>query len=241
MSGELSGREPARAARGLLRRCDRAALATNFGGAPYASLALVAADHNAAPLLLLSDLAQHSRNIAFEPRVSLLFDGTAGHADPLTGPRLSVLGQAVADDEPRLLARFVARHPTAAVYAGFADFRLYRVAVERGHVVAGFGRIDWIAGADLLYAGACADLAEAEAAILRHMNADHRDAILHYARLLGRDGSDWVMTGIDPEGFDLRHDCETARLDFPAPIETAADARKALIGLASATQAPTKL
>ena len=116
------------------------------GGAPYASLVLVAADLDASPLLLLSDLAQHSRNIAFDPRVSLLLDGTEGHADPLAGPRLTLLGRAEAVADPRLLARFAARHPSSALYAGFADFRLYRVAVERGHLVAGFGRIDWIDG-----------------------------------------------------------------------------------------------
>ena len=83
-----------------------------------ASLVLIAADHDASPLLLLSDLAQHSRNIAFDPRVSLLFDGTAGHRDPLTGPRLTVIGLARAIEDPQSLARFTAHHPTSVLVLG---------------------------------------------------------------------------------------------------------------------------
>jgi len=202
-------------------------------GAPYASLVLLAVDLDASPLLLLSDLAQHSRNIAFDPRISLLFDGTAGHRDPLTGPRLTVIGQARAVRDPRPLARFTAHHPTSAVYSGFADFRLYRVAVERGHLVAGFGRIHWIDGRDLLFATDADTLAAAEPEILKHMNEHNADAIADYARgLLGSAGADWRMTGIDPEGADLRRDRETARLDFAAAVLTPAAARAALVELA---------
>ena len=92
MSESRSSRDPATLARSLARSRTRAALATSLNGAPYASLVLVAADLDASPLLLLSELAQHSRNIAFDPRVSLLIDGTEGRADPLTGPRLTLLG-----------------------------------------------------------------------------------------------------------------------------------------------------
>jgi heme iron utilization protein len=219
--------------RRLLRRARRGTLATSMRGAPYASLVLIAADFDASPLLLLSDLAQHSRNIAFDPRVSLLFDGTAGYRDPLTGPRLTVIGQARAIEDARLLARFTAHHPSSAVYAGFADFRLYRIAVERGHLVAGFGRIYWIDGRDLLFAADSATLAAAEPAILRHMNEAHADAIADYARgLLRPAGADWRMTGIDPEGVDLGRDGDAARLDFGAPVLTAEAARAALVELA---------
>src|SRR5438445_4729641 len=112
--------DPAVFGRHLVRARDRAALATNLRGAPYVSLVLITADLDASPLLLLSDLAQHSRNIAFEPRVSLLFDGTTGYQNPLTGPRLTVIGQARAVEDPRRLARFTTHHPTSAVYSGFA-------------------------------------------------------------------------------------------------------------------------
>ncbi len=178
--------DPGGFARRLLRGCDRATLASSLRGAPYASLVLVAADLDASPLLLLSDLAQHSRNIGFDPRVALLFDGTEGHPDPLAGPRLSVLGLAEAVDDPHLLARFTARHPSALRYAGFADFRLYRVRVERGHLVAGFGRIEWIAAGELLFMPDTRALAAAGPAILAQINEEQAAAIEFYAQRSAR-------------------------------------------------------
>jgi putative heme iron utilization protein len=228
-------------ARRLLRTREHAALATSLDGRPYASLVAVACDHDAGPLLLLSDLAQHTCNLLAEPRVSLLFEATSGFADPLAGPRLSLLGRAGRVDDPRLLARFLARHPASAAYANFADFHLYRIAIERGHLVAGFGRIAWLEGEQLRFAGNAAALAEAEPEIIAHMNADHHDAVQLYAgRLLGRGGAGWRMTGIDPEGLDLYRDTdtgsETARLDFGAPVGTPEEARRALIALVQAAR-----
>jgi putative heme iron utilization protein len=237
MSEPLTTRDPAVFGRLLARSCTRAALATSLNGAPYASLVLITLDLDASPLLLLSDLAQHSRNIAFDPRVSLLLDGTESQPDPLTGPRLTLLGRALPTDDPRCLARFMSHHPASAAYAGFRDFHLYRVMVERGHLVAGFGRIEWINGGDFLFQPDTGALAAAETDILRHMNADHSDTIAHYAcGLLGRTGTGWRMTGIDPEGIDMRCDGATARLDFAAPVLTPEGARAALVQLADAAR-----
>src|SRR5262249_36565496 len=151
------------------------------------------------------------------------------------------LGCARPIEDRRCLTRFIAHHPTSAGYAGFGDFHLYRVEVDRGHLVAGFGRIDWIDGGDFLFAGDVGVLAAAEPEILKHMNEDHPDAIAGYAhRLVGRIGSGWRMTGIDPEGIDLRCDGETARLDFTAPVSvpvlTLEAAHFALVQLAKAAR-----
>jgi heme iron utilization protein len=243
--------EHGRICRHLMRRQAHVALATSFpgepGARPYVSLVAVACDLDASPLLLLSDLAQHSRNIAVEPPVSLLFDGGARlAADPLAEPRLSLLGEAVRLDDKRLLARFVARHPGAAAYAGFGDFHLYRVTIGRGHLVAGFGRISWVEPEELRFADDTRALAEAEDGILVHMNTDHADAVALYAtRLLRRAGAAWRMTGIDPEGIDLRGDTDAARLDFAdyalPPVRDAKGAREALVALvAAARPAPDK-
>jgi heme oxygenase (biliverdin-IX-beta and delta-forming) len=239
--------------RRLMRRQAHAALATSLDGHPYASLVAVACDHDASPLLLLSDLAQHSRNIAADRRVSLLFDGgPAEHppggvpgdlpADPLAEARLSLVGEAVRHDDPRLRARFAARHPSAMQYAGFADFHLYRVPIGRGHLVAGFGRISWVEAAELRFAGDAEALAEAEAEIVAHMNADHADAVALYAsRLLRRAGDGWRMTGIDPEGIDLCAGRGCARLEFGSyslgPVLDPMAARQALVALAAEARA----
>jgi len=232
---------PDRFARGLLRHADRAVLATRLGpeGWPYASLVLLAVDHDAVPILLLSDLAEHSRALAADARLSLLIDGTAGHDDPLTGPRLTLLGTAEQTTAPEAARRFLARHPAAELYAGFADFRFYRVAVSRAHLVAGFGRIHWLEGAAVGFsAGAAAALAAHEPDIVAHMNADHGAAVeLLATRLAGGAGTGWRMTGIDPEGCDLGRPGATARLEFAAPIDAPAAARAELVRLARLARA----
>jgi len=130
---------------------DRAVLASlDAEGGPYASLVLVAGDERGWPLLFLSDLAEHTKNIARDPRVSLLFDGTGDLAPPLAGPRLSLVGAVEPAPDPEALARYVARHPAAAAWAGLRDFHLYCMIPRRGHLVAGFGRIAWI-DADALF------------------------------------------------------------------------------------------
>lgn len=134
----------------LMQAQDTAALGTLMAGAPYVSLVLVAFDADGSPLLLLSRLAQHTRNLLADPRVSLLFDGTAGLDDPLTGPRLTVLGNAAPCSDQHALDRYLARHPSARTYAGFSDFSLWKIGVERGHLVAGFGKIQWIEAEALL-------------------------------------------------------------------------------------------
>ena len=221
--------------RRLMRRCRRVSLATlDASGAPYASLAMVALDHDAAPLLYLSDLADHTRNLKRDERVSLLFDGTLASAVPLAGERATIQGRIARVDEPRLLARYVALNPGAAVYAGFRDFNLYRVAIDRAHLVAGFGRIHWVEGAAVtLDRAAVGALPEAEPGVLAHMNGDHADAVQLYAnRLLERPGDQWRMVAIDPDGCDLGQGSEVARLPFDAPIRDAAGARAALVTLA---------
>ncbi|UEM03087.1 DUF2470 domain-containing protein [Skermanella rosea] len=230
------GPDPAVAARRVMRAADRATLSTaqrDGAGWPYPSLVLTALDHDASPLLLLSDLADHTANIKVDPRVGLLFDGTAGLDEPLAGSRVSVLGRAERSTDPRHRVRFLARHESASLYAGFGDFAIYRITVERAHLVAGFGRIRWIAGDDLLFRLPDIEtLALREADIVQHMNEDHADAVELYATvLLGREGGGWKLTGIDPDGCDLRLGGRTARMDFGRPVFNAESARKELVDL----------
>jgi putative heme iron utilization protein len=236
-------REAGRVIRRLMRRCARVSLGTleRDGGGPYVSLAMVALDQDATPLLQLSDLADHTKNLKGDPRVSLLFDGTGGNAVPLAGERATVQGRIEPVDDQRLLARYVARHPDAAAYACFGDFRLYRVLVERAHLVAGFGRIHWVpAAAFLLESAKAAPLLTQERGIVEHMNEDHAAAIRLYARnLLKREGEGWTMTGVDPEGCDLRRGGEVARLWFDALVRDAAGARDELVRLVERARGET--
>jgi putative heme iron utilization protein len=230
---------PALRARRLMRACDRAALATaqrpaddgaavaaDAAGWPYPSLVLVAFDHDGSPLLLLSTLADHTRNLLADGRVGLLFDGTAGLAQPLTGARLSVLGRAERSDDPIHRERYLRRHPDAAFYAGFADFTIYRVAVERAHLVAGFGRIHWLSAAELDLPAAAPALAAGEAALLDRLNGAGYGSRLGPATDGGSDS--WSLTGVDPEGCDLRRGGYVARVDFEQRIHDPESAKLTL-------------
>ncbi len=234
MSG--AGDTPGGEARDLIRRCDRATLATlhpDSDGWPYGSLVLTACAHDGAPILLISDLAEHAKAIAADDRVSLLFDNVGGLDDPLTGARVTVMGTARRTAAPDDRARYLARHPSAAGYADFADFNFYRIAVTRAHLVAGFGKIHWIGSDALLFdAQGREALGNAETDIVAHMNRDHADAIDLYAQnLLGLDGAGWSLTGVDPEGADLRLGGRVARVGFDTPVADAEAARVELVRL----------
>ena len=236
---EPTSAAPADEARLLIRSRPLATLSTSLAadGWPYGSLVLVAAATDGTPLLLISTLAEHTRNLAADDRVSLLFEATAGLENPLTGARVTLLGRARPSTDELDRQRFLRRHPEAELYAGFKDFGLFRIVPERAHLVAGFGRIHWIDAAGLLTIPAPA-LAEAEAGIVTHMNEDHLDAIQLYAvKLLGLSGGAWRMTGCDPEGCDLRRGSEVARLKFGQLVQDAAAARGELVRLVKQARA----
>jgi len=226
---------PARLARTVMRAADRAVLATGRAGSgwPYASLVLVALDLDATPILLVSALAEHTRNIAADDRVALLFDGTGGLPRPLEGPRVTVTGRAAPTPNPHRRARYLARHPDAALYADFTDFAVHSVTVTGAHLVAGFGRIHRLGAADLMLdAGAVASLAAAEAGLLADANsrfAEPLDAVL--AERTGRPGGGWRLTGLDPDGCDARRDGEVARLPFETTRTDPEAVRAALWGM----------
>lgn len=229
------GAEAATRIRDLLRRAVTAALAVRLPGTgePYAALVLVAGDHRGRALLFISALAEHTKALEAEPTGCLLIDGTAGEAARLAGARAGIIGRFAKIADPLLKERFVRRHPEAEIYRDFADFALWRQEPSRAHLVAGFGRIQWVEGgrclADDPTGGA---LAAQEAAILAHMNADHRDAVGLYATaLLGQPAGDWRLTGIDPEGLDLADRSHRARLAFDRPLGEVTEVRPRLVEL----------
>ncbi len=214
--------------RRLMRGRATATLATQLAGSgwPYASLVLVATAGDGAPLLLLSRLAEHTKNIAGDARVSLLFDGTETSPSRLAGSRATVLGRAMRTPDKGELGRFIARHPEAEAYAGFADFGLFRIAVERAHLVAGFGRIHWVDEREILLPPlAAAAFVAAEAKMLGMLNDDSA-VRTQLTRKLGP--GEWTVCGIDSEGIDVRADTATARLTFADALPDPGAIRAAL-------------
>jgi heme iron utilization protein len=226
-------------AHSLLRSIRSGALATlDPDGTPFASLVTMATDVDGTPLMLLSRLSAHTRNLLASPRCSLLFS-QGGKGDPLAHPRLTVVGRAVQTQETRARERFLARHPKAKLYADFPDFGFFALDPEAGHLNGGFAKAATLTRDQLLL-----DLSDAEAIVagergaVEHMNADHADALALYAAAAGAEaGLPWRLTGLDPEGMDLIAGDRTARVTYPERVTDMGTLRKSLVAMAARARA----
>src|SRR5262249_12060857 len=230
---------PAVAAKKLLREARSGALATLTPGSgdPYCSLVNVATTVAGAPVLLVSNLALHTRNILSDPRASLMLDERKA-GDPLEGARVMLMARCVTAEDPATSAAYLRRHPDAEMYASFTDFAFYRMEIGHAHLVAGFGRIVDLKSEDVLTDIADAKaLIDAEADAIAHMNTDHADACRLYAtRLLGAAEGEWRCVGIDPEGVELQNGQIALRLPFPRRITAPGPLRATLKELAEAAR-----
>jgi heme iron utilization protein len=230
-------------ARSLLRRSRQGALATLMvdSGDPYCSLVNVASHADGSPILLISRLALHTKNVLADNRVSLMLDERAD-GDPLEGARIMLAGRAdEATGEPAqiLRRRYLNAHPSAEAFVDFKDFSFFRIAPIGLHLVAGFGRIiDLKPTQFLTEIGDAGELLEAEQGAVEHMNEGHREAMNLYAtRLLGAESADWGCTGCDPDGMDMQAGAMTLRLDFPERVTSGTELRKMLVRLAGEARA----
>src|ERR1700722_702822 len=235
--------DAARLARSLLRRSRQGALATLVPGSgdPYCSLVNVASHPDGSPILLISRLALHTRNLLGDARLSLMLDERA-EGDPLEGSRIMLAGlaeQASGDDVVILRQRYLNAHPSSEVFVNFKDFSFFRIRPIGAHLVAGFGRMVHLKPEQFLTdISDAASLLEAEQGAVDHMNADHREAMNLYAtKLLGAKSADWRCTGCDPDGIDLQAGATMLRLDFPRRIVTPAALRQVLKQLADQARA----
>jgi len=232
--------DPKATAKKLLREARSGALATLMAGTgdPYCSLVNVATAADGAPLLLISRLAIHTKNILADPRVSLMLDERKA-GDPLQGGRVMLMGTAAVSGDKDVRRRYLDRQPEAETFAGFGDFAFYRVALAGAHLVAGFGRIVDLEPADILTpVDDAAELTAAEPDILAHMNADHADTCRLYAtRLLGAPDGAWRCVGCDPEGLELQLERTALRLPFPQRVRAPGPLRAVLKQLAEKARA----
>lgn len=215
-------------ARVLLRGARAATLCTAKDGQPFGALVTPACAPDLSVLMLLSGLSAHTRHLRADPRCAVAVTGAATGLNPQTAPRLTVTGEAHVEPDPVLKARWIARHPYAAFYAGFTDFTLFRLYPAAGHYIGGFAsahRLD--AAAFIPDAAAVGAVADAEQRIMDHMNTDHGDAIAHMA---GEPG--WRMTAVDVDGCDLTQDEAVQRIDWSAPVMDVGGVRAELVRLA---------
>ncbi len=232
--------DPTIAAKKLMREARSGALATLMVGSgdPYCSLVNVATAFDGAPLLLISKLAIHTKNIAADSRVSLMLDERK-EGDPLEGARVMLMGRIAITTDPHDRRRYLARQPEAEMFAGFADFAFYRIEIASAHLVAGFGRIVDLKPQDILVDTAGADdLLASEEGASAHMNEDHADACRLYAtKLCGAPDGDWRFAGFDPEGLELQNGRTALRLPFPQRVNGAGPLRAVLVKMAEEARA----
>lgn len=227
-------------ARGFLRSTRSAVLSTHsarFEGYPFGSIAPFVLDHDGKPLILISTIAEHTKNIQKDPRVSLIaFDPAS--PDMQAGARLTLLGEAILADkqDDALRARYLRYFPQAEQYFDMHDFLFHRIEVKQARYIGGFGKIHWIPDAELR--PPANQLAGQEAAILDHMNADHTDSLRAYCQHFHKvDPASAEMIGIDTDGFDVRADEKLLRFTFDAPVTDAQSARSALVAISKAVRA----
>lgn len=210
-------------------------------GYPYGSFVTFALD-GPDPVFLISTLAAHTKNLEGDGRASLLV-AEHGEGDPLAYGRVTLVGDAAKLDDPGPAREaFLAAHPNAAYYADFSDFAFWKLRVTSVRYIGGYGRMSWVEVAD--WRGAEADpLAAHVDGIVSHMNEDHADALVSYARAFTRatEAEQVTMSHIDRYGFEMSVETERgprpARIAFEAEIATPQEARKALVAMVKAARA----
>ncbi|MEW6676590.1 MAG: DUF2470 domain-containing protein [Pseudomonadota bacterium] len=211
-------------------------LSQRVEGFPFGSVAPFVTDHSGCPVILISTLAEHTKNLAADARCSLIVQPYSPDMQ-VTG-RVTILGRAQRlPDKDALGPRYLRQHPQAEAYFAMHDFSFYRIDPVRVRWIGGFGRIHWVEPENYLLPAS--PLAEQEADILAHMNADHGHNLVAYCRHVHslKVGAA-EMIGIDPDGFDVRADGRGLRFDFDTPVTDAQQARAALVALAQSCRTP---
>jgi putative heme iron utilization protein len=213
-------------------------------GFPFGSVAPYGVGAAGRPTFLISTMAMHTQNLAEDPRASLLVTQPGWTEDPLAGSRVSLLGRVTpvpeAEVEP-VRTDYLARHEQARYWVDFDDFAFYRLDVVDLYFVAGFGAMGWVEADE--YRTAVPDpLAEAAPKIVSHMNQDHADALVLYARAFANTEADSAtMTAVDRLGFRIRAQSADRltglRINFPHEAHTADEVRKLLIEMLATARA----
>jgi putative heme iron utilization protein len=230
----------ARRARSLLRRAPAGVLSTwsqAMPGYPFGSLAPFAMTHEGWPVIYVSRLAEHTRNLVAEPRACLtVAEATLG--DPQAAGRASLLGearQAPEAEHAALAERFFALFPEQREYEQLGDFGFWWIEPVRVRWIGGFGEIGWLEREEWLLD--TPEWQHGEAGIVEHMNEDHRDALEEILRARGEEPRDAAMLACDPEGFHVRSGGRVHWIAFAHACPTANDVRMEMVRLTKEARA----
>ena len=224
----------AREARLMLRAHRYGVLSTlskKFDGFPFGSITPYLVDHDGSLLILISTLAEHTKNILQKPRVSLITHNQLDSHIQTQG-RVTVVGNAELEpDREKAGTRYLQYFPEAQSYFTMHDFSFYRIRPVAIRYIGGFGRIRWVDMEN--YTAQPYPLIEQESGVIEHMNSDHRDTMRNYCMHYHQYAAlDVTMLGIDQDGFDVRADDKMLRFDFEQLVADAQQARSALVEMA---------
>ncbi len=211
-------------------------LSVDVKGYPFGSVVPYCADRSGQPVILISDIAQHTKNIVADPRVSLIcLDNSAD--DQQASGRVTLLADAIkisADDNDSVW-RYYSYFPHSRDYHKTHGFDFYRLEIKKIRFIGGFGRIHWLEAEQFVRANPFK--LEEEQGIVSHMNEDHADAIRHYcatSEIATSHEKSPEMVGIDAEGIHIKVGKAIHRLTFEQPVKNGGEARKALVDMARA-------
>ena len=226
-----------------------------FDGYPFGSVMPFVLDHNCQPIVFISSIAEHTKNIIANPKVSLMVfqsDNLKSAEDLHANGRLTLIGEAtrLEKNDADLMARYCRYFPESTAYLAMHDFQFYRININQARYIAGFGKMGWLAGkelageeiVDLINAEKTDTIAQLETSMIEHMNADHADSLLAYCQHFHSVKPSRVsLIGVDSDGFDIEtvvaDDIKTLRFTFDSPISDANSARLAFLALSKAARA----
>jgi len=209
-----------------------------FPGFPFGSLMPFAADDLGRPVFFISSMAMHTQNLHQDGRASLLITQPDVSGDPLGAARLTLIGAANVAPAAEVRDLYLSRCENARYWQEYTDFAYYRLEIAGVYFIGGFGVMGWVPAEE--YATAPPDpLAAVASGIIRHMNADHGDAL---RRIAGHDAGEAPdeasMTAIDRLGFHLRLKTGSRvhgrRIAFPREVTDTVEARAVLIEMVRA-------
>lgn len=227
----------AKNARALLKAEKDGVLSTHsldVPGYPFGSVTPYALDKLGRPIILISNLAQHTQNINENGKVSLTIVASTAARDVQANARLTFLGDArkITEDEADAKERYLRKFPHAKRYFEAHDFFFYVIELKRARYIEGFGKIWWVEPEEMELENVFD--AASEARVVDHMNEDHRESLVKYCREYNFENpaEEYSMTGIDTEGIDIVVGTQNVRIRFEKPLDDASQAREVLVALA---------
>ena len=217
----------------------------------YSTFTLTAFDYDLSPIILLSDLSEHTTNITNNHSSSLMLceerklydyfpkfnNKSFDYEDPMSRPRVTLIGKFKKTKNVHHKRRFLKRHPASNFYANFRDMNFYKMEIKSAHLIGGFAQVKWFKSKELL-CKKFINFEQSEMDIIEHMNSSHGESIKLYVKKLMKkqvssqeSRGDWNIVGIDPDGFDLRKKNIVVRFFFEKEINDAKKLRGIFVSL----------